>query len=188
MLWELLILSTGVAALLSIAVYTLITGMSPMPTLPGERQLLFSLLPTADEMPEGERIIFELGAGWGSLALPLARRYPGQTVAAYERSVLPWLVCRLRKTFAAAHNLRVYRRDFFRADLSSASLVICYLSPGAMGRLRPKLEAEASSDVLVISNGFALPGWDPESVLPAPGWFGGARIYRYRVPVERKAR
>ena len=124
---------------------------------------------------------FELGAGWGALALPLAGRYGAARVEAYELSPLPWLVCRLRGALTGASNLRVRRADFFRARLSGAFLVVCYLHPGAMARLRPKLEAELREGALVVSNTFAIPGWRPAAEYATPGWFGEGRIYVYRV-------
>ena len=67
-----LIAAAGIAlGALSVIVYTLRYGISPMPTSPRVRRVLLGLLP---EDPGGP--VAELGAGWGTLAFPLARRWP----------------------------------------------------------------------------------------------------------------
>ncbi len=164
-----------VAGGLAIALYTLRTGASPMPALPGERRVLLHVLP---RRVRGGAV--ELGAGWGGVALALARRYPGVPVTAYELSPLPWAFLRLRLLLQRRPNLRAERRDFFRASLAGAGLVVCYLDPGLMARLEEKLARELAPGAWVVSLGFAVPGWPPRQALPAPGWRGG-RIYVYRV-------
>ncbi len=155
--------------------YTLRTGISPVPTTPRVRRTLLEGLPR--ELGEGT--IFELGCGWGSLAVPLARAYPGHPVVGYELSPLPWAVSWLRARFVRSRNLRVFRRDFHRADLGDACLVVCYLYPGGMERLRPKLEAELRADALVVSNFFPVPGWTPQQTLRADD-LERSPVYYYR--------
>ena len=138
--------------------YTLRTGISPVPTTPRVRRTLLEGLPR----DLGGGTIFELGCGWGSLAVPLARAYPAHPVVGYELSPLPWAVSWLRARFVRGRNLRVFRRDFHAAHLGDACLVVCYLYPGAMERLRPKFEAELRPDALVVSNFFPVPGWTPQ--------------------------
>jgi trans-aconitate methyltransferase len=172
------------AASLSIFVYTLRTGISPMPTLPAMRRTLLAALPSPAAL---HGAVYELGAGWGTLALPLARRYPGARVVAVELSPLPWAVCRLRARLAGLHNLAVRRADFLRAPprgvaLGDAALVLCYLDPGNMARLRPKLEAELPAGALVVSSTFAVPGWQAQAVHTAPDLHRNP-LYVYRRPL-----
>ncbi len=143
--------------------YTIRTGISPVPTAARVRRTLMGGLPRT----LGAGTIFELGCGWGSLAVPLARAYPAHPVVGYELSPLPWAVSWLRARFVRSRNLRVVRRDFHRAHLGDACLVVCYLYPGGMERLRPKLEAELRPDALVVSHFFPVPGWRPHRTLRA---------------------
>jgi len=62
------------------------------------------------------------------------------------------------------HNLKVKRRNFLREDLAAASLVVCYLYPGAMEKLSSKLVVELKPDARVISNTFEIPSWTPSVV------------------------
>jgi hypothetical protein len=59
--------------------------------------------------------------------------------------------------------------------------VVCYLSPGGMARLRPKLEAELPAGALVVSNFFAVPGWTPLAVHRADD-LEASPVYLYRLP------
>jgi len=165
------------AAIALTLVYTLRTGISPVPTSPRVRRALLGALPAA----LGPGTIFELGCGWGSLALPLARAYPGHRVEAYELSPIPWAVCRVRALLGpGGGNLGVHRRCMHRADLRGASLVVCYLYPGGMESLRPKFEAELPPGALVTSNFFPVPGWEPARTVRVDD-LEGSRVYLYRV-------
>ena len=173
MAWELGAMGAALLAALSIGAYTLRTGISPMPSGPRACRALLAALPA-----RVDGTVYELGAGWGTLALPLARRYPRQPVVAFELSPLPWLVCWLRGRLAGATNLRVLRVDFLGEELSAGGLLTCYLYPEGMARLAPKLAVELRPGAWVLSNSFALPGWQARAVLPSGGLWG-ERIYVY---------
>lgn len=49
-------------------------------------------------------------------------------------------------------------------DLSKASLVVCYLYPGAMTKLSSKLALELKPSARVISNTFEIPTWTPTAI------------------------
>lgn len=174
-------LDLAVAALVAVGLvftvaYTFVTGISPVPTNRRVRATLLAALPA-----RVEGTIFELGSGWGTLAFPLARRYPGFPVEAYELSPVPWAFSRLRAFLTPYPNLTIHRRNFHRASLSAAALVVCYLYPGGMDRLRPQLEAELPDGALVVSNFFAVPGWKPLRVHRADDLESNP-VYVYRMP------
>jgi SAM-dependent methyltransferase len=169
-----------VGGMLSIVLYTLWTGISPMPTLGKVRRQLLPLLE-----PELEGTVLELGCGWGTLAFAMADRCPRARVVAFELSPLPFAVCWLRQRLAPRANLELRRQDFFRASFSGAAVVVCYLFPGAMTRLAPKLLAELSPGTRVLSHTFALRGWKPLRTLVVDDLYR-TPIYVYAVP-ERGA-
>jgi hypothetical protein len=170
--WLLLLLGV----MLSIVFHTLRTGISPMPSAPRVRRQLLSLVPEDLTGP-----VLELGAGWGSLAFALADHCPRAQVVAYELSPLPYAFCRLRQRLAPRPNLRLVRADFFHASFAGASAVVCYLFPGAMSRLGPKLSAELAPGALVLSHTFALRGWAPTRTLVTADLYR-TRVYLYVVP------
>jgi predicted RNA methylase len=104
------------------------------------------------ELPkQASGVIYELGCGWGGLAIALAKRYPEQQVVGYELSPLPYLVSLIRKWVGGHRNLRIYRRNFFREDLFDAGLVVCYLYRKAMRRLE-----EVLPTTVVVTHTFGL--------------------------------
>lgn len=137
---------------------TVWTGVPPMPTSRTVRSRMFEVIQGLEPS-----VIFELGAGWGGMAVALARRYPRARVIAVEVSPLPWAVCWLRKLFGGPGNLKVRFGDVRSQDLEIADLAVCFLCPPAMAKLAPVLEARLKPGAHVLSNTFALPGWTPLS-------------------------
>lgn len=155
----------------SIIFFTLRLGISPMPTSPKVRAAMLSLVP-----PETRGEVHELGAGWGGLALALARRCPSARVVAWEVSWVPFVIAATRARLAGLPNLEVRRDDFFTADFREASVLVCYLFTGAMRRLDEKLRRElAGAPLVVITNTFLLHGWPEERAVVVDD------LYRSRV-------
>lgn len=172
-----------VAVLVTLA-YTLKTGTSPVPSSSAAVAAILALAaePLERRLRQGRQVrICDLGAAWGGLGFALARRFPAAEVVGYELSPVPWLVARLRLLLRPTPNLRFERRDFMAAPLAGADLVTCYLGPGAMARLRPKLEAELPWGRHVVSNTFAMPGWEADRTRRADDLYA-FRLYRYDTP------
>lgn len=173
---EAIVLIFLLGAGLAILVWTVWTGVPPMPTRAPVRRVLLDMVPTG--LSPGE--IHDLGCGWGHLALALARRYPNARVVGHELSPLPWLVALSAKHLLRVSNLDIRYGDFRRADLSGANLVTCYLFVGVMRGVEEKLGRELRPGAVILSNAFALPTWPPDRVEIVDAamrpW-----IYRYRV-------
>ena len=139
--------------------YSWVTGISPVSsTFKSRREIIKNV------SPDQKGFIYELGAGWGALAFPLARRCPESEVVAYELSPVPWIFLKLRAFLFGPQNLKIFRRNFLKDNLSKASLVVCYLYPGAMTKLSSKLAIELKPSAKVISNTFEIPAWTPTVV------------------------
>jgi 16S rRNA A1518/A1519 N6-dimethyltransferase RsmA/KsgA/DIM1 with predicted DNA glycosylase/AP lyase activity len=109
--------------------------------------------------------LIDLGSGWGTLVIALARKYPHHQVIGYELSWLPWLISIVRKYSLHLENLTLYRKDFQQAELGNSSNLFCYLSPEGMLSLQEKLKRELSNEILVVSNTFALSLHQPTKVI-----------------------
>ena len=64
-------------------------------------------------------------------------------------------------------------------DLGGFDGVYCYLYAGAMTQLSHKLRRELRPGAWVISNTFALPGWQPIRVVRLRDWYR-TPMYLYR--------
>jgi 16S rRNA A1518/A1519 N6-dimethyltransferase RsmA/KsgA/DIM1 with predicted DNA glycosylase/AP lyase activity len=159
MYFEYTALTVVVSGILISLLYTVLTGISPVSSTFKSRKKIVKTI-SLDQ----EGIICELGAGWGALAFPLARQCPKATVMAYEISPVPWFFMKIRAFILGPRNLKVVRRNFLKEDLSKASLVVCYLYPGAMEKLSSKLIMELKPGAQVISNTFEIPTWTPSVI------------------------
>ncbi len=156
--------------------YCLITGISPIPS---SRISTNHILDIAPEQVIGD--ILELGAGWGTLAFPLAGLYPGNRILAYELSPVPWLFMKIRWLVYRRGNLDILRRDFRNAPLEGVGLVVAYLHSEGLAKVRDKMERELKPGTLVVSNVFDIPGWTPEAKHGLDDSFC-PQVYLYRVP------
>jgi len=163
--------------LLSIVYYTIRCGISPMPSSAKAVRILSGLI--AEISPPSH--IIETGSGFGGLAIALARTFPGVRITAYELSPVPFIFSKILIRLLGIGNLHVFRADYLREDLSAADIIVCYLYPGGMARLMEKLKNELSRNAVVLSNTFAMPGWNPEKVIDT------GDIYRTKVYVYRMA-
>ena len=159
MIFEYSLLFLMLSGIIVCLYYSFLTGISPVASSFLSRKKIINAVPA-----DREGMIYELGAGWGTLAFPLARRCPESTVVAYELSPVPWIFMKLRGLLCGPHNLKIVRRNFLQDDLSGASLVVCYLYPGAMARLSSKLVMELKPGAEVISNTFEIPRWTPTTI------------------------
>lgn len=172
------ILLTGTGMITSIIYWSIKNGISPMPSSLKARDQLLTLSP-----PITSGIIYELGSGWGTLAFPLAKKYPHCQVVAYETSSLPYLFCRIALKFCRLPNLHFYKKNFFETSLHDGALVICYLYPKAMTKLKEKFEKELKPETWIISNTFAIPEWKPQQVSELKDLYH-TKIYLYCYTLE----
>jgi 16S rRNA A1518/A1519 N6-dimethyltransferase RsmA/KsgA/DIM1 with predicted DNA glycosylase/AP lyase activity len=140
-----------------------------MPSNAKAKRAILSLIP----LEKG--VIYELGSGWGGLALKIAKANPQAKVCAFELSLIPWVYSKL---FVRAKNLRFYRKDFFKEDFRRAPCLVCYLFPEAMKRLQEKILLEKFEGFLV-SNTFALRQKEALKVAEV-GDLGRSKVYLYR--------
>jgi len=187
----------------SIVWSTLSLGISPMPSSKKARLAMLQLIGEIERQSERETevkieketeietergtgaeqqadggAIFELGSGWGNLLIPLAKKYPEREVVGYELSLIPWLTSSLLKKILGLKNLQVHRQNFLRADLSRASVILCYLFPAGMQGLENKLKADSDKPDYLISNNFALPSHTPDKTLQIDDFYRSP-IYLY---------
>ncbi|MBL6986979.1 MAG: hypothetical protein ISR72_08080 [Methylobacter sp.] len=104
----------------------------------------------------------DLGAGVGSVAVPLAQ-HRAIRVDAWERAPLPWLITasRCRKL----PNASVKRTSLWDCNLAGYDVVFAFLSPAVMLKLGEKVVREMRPGSLFISSSFPIPGWQSESIV-----------------------
>ena len=169
------IIGCFVIVLASIVWWTIKNGISPMPTSKKAKNAILSLLP---KHAPGK--VYELGSGWGTLIIPLAKHLNTSKVIGFETSPIPFYISKIRVWRAGFRNIEVFKMNFSDTSLTDATIVVCYLFPGAMGKLKQKFEKELKPGTLVISNTFAIPGWQPSQVIKTQDLYN-KKVYLYKV-------
>ena len=120
----------------------------------------FKAILEAVELKPGE-IIYDLGCGKAHLLI-YASKYFGAKGIGYELSLWPYLWAKL-KIYLSKADVKIFRQNFFKADLSQADVVFCYLFPEVMAKLELKFAQElkrglpAQAGGRVVSYAFKLP-------------------------------
>ena len=172
-IWEFTVFMVGLVVVGAILVGTLRSGISPMPSSGKAQRAMLSLIPQSVTGP-----VYELGSGWGQLALAAAKQLKNVRVIGYESSLFPWMFSLVLRAFKGKSQIEFRWADFRKRDFSDAQLVLCYLYPGAMSHLAERLQKELKPGSVIISNTFRLPGWEPEKVVELDDMHK-TQIYRY---------
>lgn len=120
----------------------------------------------------------DLGAGVGSVAIPVAKKFPNLNVDAWERAPLPWLISLWKGRKLT--NYRALRGNFFTADFGEYDVIFAFLSPAAMPEVSEKIKREMKSGTLFISSSFPAPNWQPERITRLND-FRKTVLYCYRI-------
>ena len=118
----------------------------------------------AELVPAGRGLRFiDLGAGLGSVTLPLARARPEVQVSGVENAPATWLIGYLRTR--GLGNCTWLWGDLWRTDLAHYDVAYAFLSPAPMAALWAKAQREMPPGSLLVSNSFAVPGRDADRVV-----------------------
>jgi Methyltransferase domain len=167
---------------LSVLIVQAITGVPPHPSTRAEAADVAALLKQA-ALPE-QSIIYELGCGWGSLAISLARAFPTARIRGIELSPLPYWVARFRTRNMP--NVSLQRGNFYACDLRDADAVTCYLMIKPMPRLAAFLDSQLKPATPVVSLTFWFRDRAATAVRDGPGIRGAAALYNW--PATRPTR
>lgn len=149
---------------LLILAYSLYLGITPTPSSKKIHLQLLSFLKKEKAGLAAGRVL-ELGSGWGGLSFSLAKTLITSQVIGYELSPIPWVWTKIKLFFVRQKNLKFTCKNFYKASLKDASIIVCYLFPGGMRKLKKKFENEVKDNTLIISITFAIPGWKPTQVI-----------------------
>lgn len=137
-------------------------ALSAAPWVPLPRRDVERLLDMVAPRP-GETL-YDLGCGDGRLLIAAAERYGAQAVG-YELAIVPYIVALVRRSISPARGrIKVHYRSFWGIDFAAAQAIVCFLTPYAMRRLKPKLAAELSPGARFATYAFRLPDRTPTAV------------------------
>jgi hypothetical protein len=157
----------------SILVFQGFTGVPPMSSSAAEAADVVALLKSAG-LPD-RAVIYDLGSGWGSLVIALARAFPDAQVRGIEISPLPYWVSRFRARNLP--NVVLRRGSFYAGDLTDAHAVTCYLMIKTMPRLAGFLDRTLAPGTPVVSLSFWFRGREVAASSTGAGLLGAAALY-----------
>ena len=135
--------------------------MHSSPAVPSHGKVKEAIIDEATSILQNSenRIIMDLGSGWGTLLLPLARKFPEHKFIGIERGFMPYYVSKWRaRKFS---NLTFCRQNFFDTDISKVDIVFVFLLSSTMEKLTLKIKKEMKSKSTVIANRFPMKGEKP---------------------------
>lgn len=150
-----------------------VAGFFRSPFVPSNRRTLARMLEVAEIRP-GQKIV-DLGCGDGRIVFRAEKEF-GAVASGFEISIFVWSLAQINRIRKNAKS-KIYRRDFFAADLSNVDIVFCYLLPEMMHKLSPKFKKELRPGAKIISAGFSLPGFRLLKKYPKEG--GAIEIFIY---------
>jgi len=124
------------------------------------------------------QVVYDLGCGKANLLLTAIKNYNVSGVG-YEISLWPYVWANL-KSWKYKDRIKLHLKNFFKADLSRADVIFCYLFPETMAELEDKFEKELPAGAKVVSYAFKLPNRQPAKIIEKPGTkLGIIYIYQY---------
>lgn len=167
-----LLVGSAAVAYFVFASFAFGAGYQPTP-----RRAVAAMLRMAEVGPND--LVYDLGAGTGAIVFRAVRTYRARALAV-EVEPIRVAILHLRRRFGPfADRIRIRWGNLFSIDFREASVVTCFLWPGAMERLRPKFESELRPGTRLVSHHHAVPGWEPTEFDPE------TKVYLYRWPDAR---
>lgn len=132
----------------------------------------------AQRLPQQGRLI-DLGCGLGGPLARVNKLHPDANLTGVETAPLNWLLAKIRLSGRAT----IRFGSLWTADLSTYDIVYAYLSPAPMAQLWEKARNEMKPGSLLISNTFAVPGFDADEIveISKPGDLSHARLLIWRM-------
>ncbi|WP_219723270.1 class I SAM-dependent methyltransferase [Bacillus sp. Marseille-P3661] len=159
---------------------TIMNGISPMPTSRKATTKITSLVKDYVNQHQSPTI-YDLGSGWGTLLYSLAKRYPHATIIGIENSLIPFYISKLFVLFGISKsNIKLIFKNFNHVNLQSADIILCYLFPLAMEKLKHKFLMELNPGTIIISHTFEIRGWTPVKIIEINDFYK-SNIYVYQL-------
>lgn len=124
-------------------------------------------------------VVYDLGSGDGRILMLAAQKYGARGVGIEIDPKLVAIAQQVAKDGEAEGRVTFIHGDLFEADISPATVVTIYLSPGVNRKLEPKLRKELRPGTRIVSHQFPIGTWPPEETKEAED---GTTLYLYTIP------
>ncbi|MBC7803598.1 MAG: class I SAM-dependent methyltransferase [Candidatus Parcubacteria bacterium] len=149
--------------------------------VPTPERLIRRLLQLADVTSSD--VVVDLGSGDGRIPIHAAKHFGARGIGVELEDNLLKLSTETAQAAGVAGLVRFVKQDLFEFDLSVASVVTLYISPGVMIKLKPRLLG-LKPGTRVVSHHFTLEDWEPDEEVKVEGRSG----YLWVVPADLRGR
>jgi SAM-dependent methyltransferase len=137
--------------------------------VPTPERMIRRLLQLADTTKHD--VVLDLGSGDGRIPIYAAKHFGARGIGVELEENLVNLSRRTAESQGVAPRVQFIQDDLFKADLSVASVIALYISPGVMERLKPRL-LELRPGTRVVSHHFTLGDWEHDEKIEVEGRSG----------------
>jgi precorrin-6B methylase 2 len=145
--------------------------------VPTPERMIRRMLQLADVTADD--VVVDLGAGDGRIPIHAAKHFGARAIGVELEENLVRLSIESARAQGVSDRARFVRQDLFEFDLSAATVIALYISPGVMSKLKPRLLA-LKPGTRVVSHHFALEDWEPDETVRVENRTG----YLWVVPAD----
>lgn len=145
--------------------------------VPTPERMIRRMLQIADVSRDD--LVIDLGSGDGRIPIHAAKHFGARAIGVELEGNLVKLATESAKAQGVSSLVQFLQQDLFEADLSKATVMALYISPGVMTRLQPRLLA-LKPGTRVVSHHFTLGDWEPDETIRVENRSG----YLWVVPAQ----
>lgn len=147
--------------------------------VPTPERMIHRMLQLADTTDKD--VVLDLGSGDGRIPIHAAKHFGARGIGVELEKNLVELARKSAAAQGVAHKVQFVQQDLFTYDMSTATVIALYISPGVMDRLKPRFLA-LKPGTRVASHHFTLGDWEPDEIVRVEGRTG----YLWVVPAQVK--
>lgn len=171
-----LFIIAGLALLISISSFIslVVTRVAFVPTPPWAREKVLKMI----KINPGDRV-FDLGAGDAKFLIEIEKKFKAQTYG-FEISLWPYLLA-WWNIFLKKSKTKIFLKNFYKADLSQADFIFCFLGPGAMEKLKTQFRKQLKKEAKIISYSFPIKSWVSQKIIPVANNKRRGKFFIYQI-------
>lgn len=154
-------------------------GITPMPS----NLLMQQVVMKEVKRLNNRRAIVDAGSGFGHLLFKLAKTEPNRTYIGIENSIVPYIFAVLRNKLhhiLYKSDIQFKKMNLHRYKYESGSIIVCYLYPAGMQKLKQTLIEQNINQIYIISVGFAINDLQPLRITECNDLFR-TKVYTYEL-------
>ena len=134
--------------------------------VPTPERLIHRMLQLADTTAND--VVLDLGSGDGRIPIHAAKHFGARAIGVELEANLVRIARQTAMAQGVAERAQFVQGDLFETDLSKASVIALYISPGVMEKLKPRF-LKLAPGTRIVSHQFTLDDWQPDELVRSEG-------------------